>query len=306
MHPQLQPGDRMARSDLHAHFGGRLQGRIRPSKTAPVILLITTPGAHESQHDGWTGHHFHFQGEGQGEREQRITNGNRVVAEQAASGRSLLLFVAASDGLVRYLGAYRVDPDIPYVRVSLPIVGDAVQPPRTGYVFRLVPEAGTPVPQGVPAAPPIASSTVIREQDLALPFHPRPGTERGRKATSIEEEAERLLKDYCDHLRYLGHEVRRYYVTPARELLPLPVDLFNRTTNELVACSGSTARTHMLTAFGELLDMRRFFAPSPQLVMLVPSKPRHDLADLCAAYDVTLVWPDGRDQFLSLEPTSTV
>ncbi len=188
------------------------------------------------------------------------------------------------------------------VQVSLPVVGDPIHPPRTGYVFRLLPEAGTPAPEDVPAAPPLKTETAIIERDLAPPFRPQPGAERGRHLTSIEQTAERLLKDYSDHLRHLGHDARRYHVTPARELLPLPVDLFDHTTNELIASSGSVARTHMLAAFGELIDMHRFFAPTPRRVMLVPSKPRPDLADFCATYDTTLMWPDGEGQFLKSDP----
>jgi hypothetical protein len=302
MLPLPRPGDTIARSQLHTLLGGRLQGRISPSRTAPVISLFTTPGAHDSQHDGWTGTHFHFQGEGQGEREQLAKGGNRALAEHASSGRALGLFVTAPGGLVRYLGAYRVDLDIPYVQVSLPVVGDPVHPQRTGYVFRLLPEAGTPSPAGVPAAPKVNTVTVVRECDLALPFRPQPGAERGRKLTSIEAAADRLLKEYGDHLRHLGRDVRRYHVTPARELLPLPVDLFDRTTNEIIACPGSVARTHVLAAFGELLDMRRFFNPTPRRVMLVPSEPRLDLASLCTDNDITLVWPDGSGAFSESGP----
>ncbi|MFD6967153.1 hypothetical protein [Streptomyces sp. NPDC059949] len=302
MHPLLQPGDTIARSDLHTLVGGRPHGRISPSKTVPVVSLFTTPGGHDSQHDGWTGTHFHFQGEGQGGRDQLIKGGNRTVAEHVLAKRSLRLFAASADGRVRYLGAYRLDPVIPYAQVSLPVVGDPIQPPRTGYVFRLLPEAGTPVPTGVPAAPALQDTTATRERDLALPFRPGPGAERGRKLTSIEAEAERLLKDYSSHLRQLGHDVRRYDVTPANELLPLPVDLFDLTDNEIVACSGSVARTHVLAAFGELLDMRRFFTPTPRRVMLTPSLPRADLADLCALHDTTVVWPDREGRFHRTEP----
>ncbi|MBM7174037.1 restriction endonuclease, partial [Streptomyces sp. G44] len=92
------------------------------------------------------------------------------------------------------------------------------------------------------------------------------------------------------------------HVTPARELLPLPVDLFDHTTNELVACSGSATRTHMLAAFGALIDMRRFFTPTPRRVMLVPSEPRPDLADFCTTYDTTLIWPGAKGQFLRSGP----
>ncbi|MFD0501426.1 hypothetical protein [Streptomyces rhizosphaericus] len=55
------------------------------------------------------------------------------------------------------------------MQVSLPVVGDPIHPPRTGYVFRLLPEAGTPAPEDVPAAPPLKTETAIIERDLAPP-----------------------------------------------------------------------------------------------------------------------------------------
>ncbi|WP_055531328.1 hypothetical protein [Streptomyces graminilatus] len=301
----LQPGDSIARPILHTLIGGRLNGRISPSKTTTVISLFSSPGTHDSQYDGWTGQHFHFQGEGRGDRDQSIRQGNRAVAEHALSGRSLRLFAVAPGSQVRYLGAYRLDPDTPYVRVQLPVIGGPAHPPRTGYVFRLLPENGTPAPSGVPVVEPLLAHTAVREHDLAVPFRPRPGEERGRKLTPAEQEAERLLKDYSSYLTQTGHDIRRYAVTPARTLLPLPVDLLDHTANELVACTGSVARARVLAAFGELLDMRRFFDPTPRRVMLAPSMPHPDLVDLCASNDITLVCRDGEGGFTRVEPAST-
>ncbi|MFF4188401.1 hypothetical protein ACFYZ9_34910 [Streptomyces sp. NPDC001691] len=288
----LSPGATISRADLHQLVGGRPHGRISPSKTTPNICLFTSPGAHDSQHDGWTGRHYHFQGEGQGDREQAIKNGNRALADHAENeGRTLRLFSTVPGPSVRYLGAYRLDSDIPYVQTSLPVIGVPDQPDRTGYVFRLAPEDGTPPPSGVFTVDPISHHTIVRERDLDVPFRPRPGDERGRERTFMEDVAEQLLRSYSSHLRSLGHDVRRHTVTPARELIPLPVDLIDHSTNEIVACAGSAARTYVRAAYGELLDMRRFFNPTPRRVMLLPSRPRPDLADLCGRNDITVVWP---------------
>ncbi|MFD7341830.1 hypothetical protein ACFV98_38560 [Streptomyces violascens] len=288
----LSPGATISRSDLHQLVGGRPHGRISPSKTTPNICLFTSPGAHDSQHDGWTGDRYHFQGEGQGDREQVIKNGNRALADHAQNeGRTLRLFSTVPGPSVRYLGAYRLDSDVPYVRTSLPVIGVPDQPHRTGYVFRLAPEDGTPPPSGVFTVDPLSHHTIVQERALDVPFRPRPGDERGRERTFMEVVAEQLLRSYSSHLRSMGHDVRRHTVTPARELIPLPVDLIDHSTNEIVACAGSVARTYVRAAFGELLDMRRFFSPTPRRVMLLPSRLRPDLADLCGRNGITVVWP---------------
>lgn len=298
----LKPGETIARAELHALAGGGPSGRIRPSKVTPSVLMFTSPGEHDSQNDGWTGTHYHFQGAGQGGSDQQIKGVNRSVVDHEKEKRTLRLFAAAPGGLVRYLGAYRVDQDQPYVEVALPVIGDPGHPQRIGYVFRLLPERDTPIPVWVPSAHGLSATTTVRERDLYLPYRPSPGSEKGRKLTSIEDSANVLLRDYCDYLRLLGRDVHRVDVTPAGELTPLPVDIFDRTANEIVACAGSVARTHVLAAVGELLDMRRFFDPTPGLVMLTPSKPRPDLADLCSRLSITGVWRDGGRTFRRCEP----
>jgi hypothetical protein len=236
-----------------------------------------------------------------------IKNGNRALAEHAESGgRTLRLFSTVPGPAVRYLGAYRVDSDIPYVRTSLPVVGVPDQPHRTGYVFRLVPEDGTPPPSGVFTVDPLSFDTIVRERDLDVPFRPRPGDERGRERTFMEDVAEQLLRSYSSHLRSMGHDVRRHTVIPARELIPLPVDLVDHSTNEIVACRGSVARTYVRAAFGELLDLRRFFDPTPRRVMLLPSRPRPDLADLCGRNDIAVVWPEPGGGFERAEPGALI
>ncbi|MFI5749026.1 hypothetical protein ACIBBE_24540 [Streptomyces sp. NPDC051644] len=302
----LSPGSTTSRADLHQLVGGRVQGRVSPSRTSPNICLFTSPGTHDSQYDGWTGESYHFQGEGTGDREQAIKQGNRAIAEHVADSRTLQLFSTAPGPAVRYLGAYRLDDDIPYVQVALPVVGAPDQPHRNGYVFRLVPEDGTPAPTGVLTVDPLVSETIVQERDLDLLFRPRPGDERGRDRTTIEEAAEQLLRNYSSHLRSLGHDVRRYTVTPANELTPLPVDLVDHSTNELVACAGSVARIYVRAAFGELIDMRRFFDPRPRRVMLLPSYPRTDLADLCGRNDITVVWQKRDGSFERVEPAARI
>ncbi|MFI1225917.1 hypothetical protein ACH4UK_27935 [Streptomyces sp. NPDC020884] len=298
----LSPGTTISRKDLHDLVGGRATGRVSPSVTTPNVCLFTSPGTHDSQWDGWTGDAYHFQGEGTGAREQVMMRGNRTVAEHAADGRALRLFSTAPGPAVRYLGAYRLAQDIPYVQVALPVVGAPDQPHRTGIVFRLLPQDGTPAPTGVLAVEPLRPETVVRERDLDLPFRPGPGDERGRARTVIEDSAEQLLRGYSTHLRSLGHDVRRYTVVPAHELVPLPIDLVDHSTNDIVVCLGSVTRPYVRAALGALVDLPRFFNPRPRRVMLMPSRPRPDLADLCGRNDIAVIWQERDGRFERAEP----
>ncbi|MGG7571196.1 hypothetical protein [Streptomyces sirii] len=110
-------------------------------------------------------------------------------------------------------------------------------------------------------------------------------------------EAERreagLVTAYVEHLRLLGHNVGRQRITPPGELKPLYTDLFDHTDGVLIEAKGSVTREAIRMAVGQLLDYRRHIDPRPALAVLVPSRPRQDLLDLCTDVKITVIWPDG-------------
>ncbi|MEV8544572.1 hypothetical protein [Streptomyces sp. NPDC051572] len=295
----LSPGDTIDRARLHDIVGGRRQGRISPSRVTPNVLLFTSPGAVDSLHDGWTGDRYHFQGEGV-DGDQVLAQGNRALREHADTGRKVRLFSTRQKPTVRYLGEYALDTETPYVSVTLPVAGQPTHPQRAGYVFRLQPVDGT-TPTRVPRARSLSVETQVVEVDVNTSFRPRPGSEPGHELTSVEDSADRELTRYATYLRLQGHDVRRYMVTPAQSLSRLPVDLLDRTANELVACTGSVARSHVLAALGELLDLRRFFLPQPAAVLLAPTAITMDLIELCMEKGITTVWPED-DGFRRTDP----
>ncbi|CAM5695726.1 YDG domain-containing protein OS=Streptomyces tendae OX=1932 GN=GUR47_21775 PE=4 SV=1 [Streptomyces tendae] len=111
--------------------------------------------------------------------------------------------------------------------------------------------------------------------------------------TEAERREAALVRDYVEHLRLLGHEVTRKRIMPAGELKPLYTDVFDRTTSTLTEAKGSVTREAIRMALGQLLDYRRHIEPRPSQAILVPSRPRQDLIDLCTDVEVTVVWPDG-------------
>ena len=64
---ELQPGDLIKRTDLHARYGGSRQGGIGPSAQTPNVLVFSDPrtGAQYGYLDHWEGPVFHYTGEGQ-------------------------------------------------------------------------------------------------------------------------------------------------------------------------------------------------------------------------------------------------
>ncbi|ARQ70185.1 hypothetical protein CAG99_16210 [Streptomyces marincola] len=77
------------------------------------------------------------------------------------------------------------------------------------------------------------------------------------------------------------------------------VDLFDVTGNRLIECKRSVTRQSIHAAVAQLLDHRRFLAPTPLLVVLVPGRPRDDLVNLCSSLMIEVVWPDEEGGFMS-------
>ncbi|MEO3976944.1 hypothetical protein [Streptomyces sp. CAU 1734] len=289
------------RSELHRLLGGRLHPRVSPSARTENVFLFAAHSDPLRRLEGFTGHHFHFVGEGRSGGDQQLKGGNATVVRHASEGRTLRLFASATEaesGQVRYLGAWALDADLPFVRTDIAVRGRPDQPSNSVLVFRLLPL--TPVPSGLPRASPVPLQTLVSEVDLFAPFRTDP-TSPGQ-LTAIEATAQTLLQDYRDHLRVAGHPLSRYEIAPARTLDRFSVDLLDHARNELIVARGSVARTYVRAALGELSDLTRHFKSEPASAVLLPSLPRGDLVDLCGTWGVSIIYPAADSGFQRREP----
>src|SRR5437870_3655657 len=105
---ELQPGERIRRTELHEQYGGRRQGGISPSRVTNNVFLITAShGADYGYiYDGEADDGFyHYTGEGQ-LGDQQMAQGNRAIRDHEVELRDLHLFEAHGTDL-EYLGHYR-------------------------------------------------------------------------------------------------------------------------------------------------------------------------------------------------------
>jgi hypothetical protein len=99
----LQPGETIERKVLHSVFGGRRQGGIGPSRSAPEIFLFTDPesGLQHGYVDGWQADAcFHYTGEGQ-RGDQQMKSGNAAILRHRDERRSLRLFEGSAITIAR-------------------------------------------------------------------------------------------------------------------------------------------------------------------------------------------------------------
>jgi hypothetical protein len=272
----LRPGDRLARREVHARYGGRQQGGISPSRLAPAVMFFTDPdtGHKHGYYDGVDDDGlFEYVGEGQ-KGDQQFTQGNRAIRDHAAEGRTLEGFRSTGTSAT-YLGEFElVDTFFRDAHET----GD-VSTMRQVIVFRLRPLNSIPaglLPQApvTPKAVSMVTTVPVEEQHTERSF-----VTPDREPYEIERLEGALVNRYRRYLQQQGHVVSYS-------------DLWDETTRELIEAKGSVTRDSMRHAVGQLLDYGRFVEAASRIV-LVPTEPRADLLSYLAAVGVRVVYPDG-------------
>ncbi|SFF51364.1 hypothetical protein SAMN05216251_11712 [Actinacidiphila alni] len=254
-------------------------------------MLFTDPtrGHRHGYFDGWGADGcYYYSGEGQ-TGDQQFTKGNKAILEHVKDGRTLRLWETVARSVVAYRGEFVVDKERPYYTTDAPDTNGDI---RSVIMFRLHPVAAIPHQGPTIAHTPVAQNIV---EDVSTEQR---NTERMTVNPSAEpREAERreaaLAANYERHLSGLGHTVTRKKIIPSGDQRPLFTDLFDVTDNVLIEAKGSVAREAVRMALGQLFDYRRFIAPTPSLAMLLPTRPRQDLIDLCSTASIAVVYPDG-------------
>ena len=148
------------RDEIHARFGGQMQGGISTPGYHPFVFIFTgEAGKAHGYSDFWESEDlFHYYGEGQaGDMEYK--GGNRAILRHQEDGKQLLLFQAMGKGKpYRFLGEMRFDSA--YEKSGVP---DTKGNLRKAIVFRLRPvDVGAPVQLGVEdAAPALALGDTV-------------------------------------------------------------------------------------------------------------------------------------------------
>ncbi|MER7118435.1 restriction endonuclease [Streptomyces goshikiensis] len=291
----LRLGSDVTRDQLRAQFGGTTQGGISPSKTSNRIMLFSgSPAAGTGELEGWgSDGRYHFVGSGM-TGDQVMKQGNRSLANHKEEGRTLHLFIMVprreSPKRYRYVGQFELDAADPYYTADAAGTDGAM---RSVIIFRL-----RPVGAIATYGPRLAVTPVEKLTIEAAPLRPsREHVYRIRESTAGREA--RLLSEYASFLRSLGRDLSQLQVRVPGETHLHVIDLLDVTENRLIEVKHNATRASIRTAIGALMDYRRHLNPTPRLAVLVPSRPREDLLDLCASLCIEVVWPNENGGFVS-------
>lgn len=308
----VEVGAHLSRDERRRRYGGSTQGGIEPSAKTPNVFVYSDPSRGEAYgytYDGWDTERdvFLYTGEGR-VGDQMMTAGNAAILHHRDDGRALRVFVA--DGYVadsraknhRYVGEFTIDATVPYIAEEAPDVNGDL---RKVYVFRLRPiDSGPPADQDLsPAGDACETSTaeLIPPESHAAAEFDRGGTD----ATTARRRESDLVKRYEAYLADQGHQTARYRLRAPRQLQWMYTDTVDVTTNELTEAKGTTIRTAVRQAIGQLFDYRRHAYPPPQtLAILLPSEPPADLIDLAHGLGIACIYETTDGHFNRIPPSA--
>ncbi|MEV0440038.1 restriction endonuclease [Streptomyces spectabilis] len=303
----LAIGAAIRRRELHARYGGNRQSGISHSRTAPVVMCFTDAASDSlyGYRDGWGKDGlFHYTGEGQ-VGDQRMTNGNRAILNHLTDGRELHLFEMVRTGVVEYRGQFEIAGEPGWYRAeSRDRNGDV----RSVIVFTMRPLPHTSEEQEQTPTATIehtpSSTTSVWDIPPENSLSTRVLQSPSQKPTEAVRRESQLLSTYTEYLERQGHRVSRKRILPRGERSSLYTDLFDSTDNLLIEAKGQATRESIRMAIGQLLDYQRYIEPRPRLAILVPTRPREDLRDLCASLAIHTIWPSEQSSEYQVEPVA--
>ena len=301
-----QPDTEMTRKEIHAAFGGRLQGAISPTKDHGIFVFLSLRhGPNLDPHlpvnamggDGF----LHLLGEGNSG-DQTFTQSNRALLEHKRDGRPIHVFASRTaiydgpkaDEHFRYLGQYEIDNDRPYYLVDSP---DKRGQARRVIVFRL---------RGLPGSRPTTGLLSDTAEDMGIDHPPQPRVEAAtrlrRPTAAVAREssvraAQVLVARLAADLTMIGHTTTRLDLPTKYGDNTLTTDLVDATTDTMYEAKSSASREAVRSAVGYLLDLHRRPGAPANMAVLLPSDPLEDLRDFCAGLGIGVVWPNGDGGF---------
>ncbi len=305
---RLQPGDVVRRRLIHQAYGGQQQGGISTPRSLPEILIFTDPEAGARYgYDQFEGLRedgsYAYTGEGQ-YGPQTFVRGNRALRDAAADGKVIRLL--RTKGVhATYVGAFTLGTP-PYVLETIP---DAEGEPRDGIIFNLL-----PLDAQVALLPAYGGALDDDVDDVAYAatlrtWHPPeyfdvvvPEAERVQEERTISRVEFALQADFGAWLASKGTPPQRLPLRAGSALIE--PDMFVPGPDWIVEAKRSTARGHVRTAVGQVLDYRhiaRKAGRDSSPVILLPGRPEPDLLELVSSLGIVLAFRDG-DGFEILEP----
>jgi hypothetical protein len=293
----IEIGQTLKRRDVHARYGGQMQGGISTPTDSESILIFTDPrsGArygydkHEGLREDGS---YAYTGEGQ-IGDQQFLRGNKAILDSPKSGRTIRLF-RVEGTLATYAGGFTLGEPEYEEKQALDVEGKT----RKVIIFNLV-----PINADVTVLPAYGGITKVisRIEDWRAPewgsyeIAQSAKSEAPVHASRVEFE---LQSAFGNWLISKGHKVKKLSIKIGKSTIH--PDLFDETTNTIIEAKRSASRGHVREAIGQVLDYRNnelIAGNDRSPAILLPGKPAHDLVALSANLNIQIYVPLDSENF---------
>lgn len=304
---EIEIGQTLKRREVHALFGGQMQGGISTPVNSQNILIFTDPktGAkygydkHEGLREDGS---YAYTGEGQ-VGDQEFLRGNKSILDAALNGKTIRLFKV--DGtFATYAGGFTLG-EPPYLEKEAMDVNGKY---RKVILFNLVPLSADL--QLLPRYGGEKTESSSVSSDWTAPdWSSYEITQAGKSETTLfasRVEFE-LQAAFGNWLIAKGHSVQRLSIKiGSATIVP---DLFDASENRIVEAKKSASRGHVREAIGQILDYQnneRLSGNIRKCAILLPGKPAEDLIKLCGQLEIEVIVPNNSEElaagFTSIRP----
>jgi len=321
--PGLQPGDVLARADIHPVLGGSGFAGICPAKEKRNVLLFSDSkiGERYGYRDGWLaedddiGPILTYTGVGK-QGDQTLRGGNSAILEAADKGRTLHVFIAVgkvpgSDARThKYIGQFKVDERNAF---EIREAKDELGQNRNVIVFRLRP-TGPHIRETYDTLQPAPHSRFRLQRTAGRIARAYRRQRRQQQPTNAEQASAATRDDLADAFEdretAAGENIVQLELSMRNSTSQLVFDLYNQTNNTLYEPTSSTADESITQALAQLLHARRYLRSLSHhqplhLMVLAPTLPREDLRDLLAEHGIGIVYRNDSGDFSEFEASTT-
>jgi hypothetical protein len=293
----IKIGQTLKRREVHARYGGQMQGGISTPVDSESILIFTDPrsGAkygydkHEGLREDGS---YAYTGEGQ-TGDQQFLRGNKSILESPRSGKTLRLFKVEGT-FATYAGGFTLGEPEYEEKQALDVEGKT----RKVIIFNLV-----PINADVTVLPAYGGNTEVTSRlvDWRAPewgsyeITQSAKSEAPVHASRIEF---KLQFAFGNWLISKGHRVKTLSIKLGNSTIH--PDLFDESTNTIIEAKKSASRGHVREAIGQVLDYQNnelIAGNNRRCAILLPGKPADDLVTLAAKLSIEIFVPLDAEDF---------
>jgi hypothetical protein len=293
----IEIGQTLKRREVHARYGGQMQGGISTPVNSESILIFTDPSSgakygydkHEGLREDGS---YAYTGEGQ-TGDQQFLRGNKSILESHKSAKIIRLFKVEGT-FATYAGAFTLGEPEYEEKQALDIEGKT----RKVIIFNLVPISADltvlPAYGGI-------TETISRLEDWRAPewgsyeISQSAKSEAPVHASRVEFE---LQSAFGNWLISKDHKVKKLSIKIGKSTIH--PDLFDETTNTIIEAKKSASRGHVREAIGQVLDYQNnelIAGNDRNTAILLPGEPAGDLVTLASNLRIQIYVPLNSENF---------